>query len=85
MDAPDTPIEHAPRRVPSMSSVARSSSHGTRVMVRDTGIGLPRGMAQRIVEPHGGRMWDESAGEGRRTTIWVRLPQTAAAEPGAVD
>ncbi|HET9015565.1 MAG TPA: ATP-binding protein [Thermomicrobiaceae bacterium] len=80
---------------------------GVVVGVRDTGIGLPEGMEQRIFEPfgrapnaasqgipgmglglyisrrivelHGGRLWAESDGEGRGTTMWVWLPWSASA------
>lgn len=43
------------------------------------GMGLGLYISRRIVNLHGGHIWAESAGEGRGTTMWVRLPRPAAA------
>jgi two-component system sensor histidine kinase VicK len=78
---------------------------GILLSVRDSGIGLPEGMSERIFEPfgrapnavgrnieglglglyicrqiaeqHGGRLWAESEGEGRGTTMRLWLPTAA--------
>ncbi|HEX5501786.1 MAG TPA: ATP-binding protein [Thermomicrobiales bacterium] len=83
---------------------------GATVAVRDSGIGLPAGAAERIFEPfgraanaaashlpgmglglhisrrivelHGGRLWAESAGEGRGTTLRLWLPAAPVHEQG---
>jgi signal transduction histidine kinase len=80
-----------------------TDTDGIIVAVRDTGIGLPEGMAEHIFEPfgrapnaaarglpgmglglfvsrriielHGGRLWAESEGEARGTTMRVWLPR----------
>ncbi len=41
---------------------------------RQRGTGLGLSIAQSIVEAHGGRMWAESDGIGRGTTIYLTLP-----------
>ena len=38
------------------------------------GMGLGLFICRTIVERHGGAMWAESAGEGRGTTVNLRLP-----------
>jgi PAS domain S-box-containing protein len=43
-----------------------------RTTARGVGIGLT--ICQAIVEGHGGRIWAESPGKGRGTTVWVSLP-----------
>lgn len=45
------------------------------------GLGLGLYVCRCVAERHGGRIWAESAGEGRGTTISVWLPQKAAEEP----
>jgi signal transduction histidine kinase/DNA-binding response OmpR family regulator len=51
----------------------------TRTQHQD-GTGLGLALTKRLVELHGGRIWAESAGEGRGATFTVRLP---FAGPGA--
>ncbi len=83
---------------------------GVRLRVRDHGIGLPEGEAERIFQPfgratnaassnipgmglglyicqkiaeaHGGRMWAESEGPGRGTTISLWLPAGRGGDSG---
>jgi PAS domain S-box-containing protein len=45
------------------------------------GLGLGLYICRNIVERHGGRIWAESAGEGKGTTIVVWLPVPSASEP----
>ena len=47
------------------------------------GLGLGLHFSGGIVERHDGRMWAESAGEGRGTTVRVRLPARPPAGEGA--
>ena len=52
------------------------------------GMGLGLHLSRQIVEAHGGRMWAESAGEGRGSTFGVWLPRAAmgsASEQGAAE
>ena len=44
------------------------------------GLGLGLSISRAIIEVHGGRIWAESAGAGRGTTMHIDLP-LAAAEP----
>jgi len=41
---------------------------------KENGLGIGLYLSQRIVEAHGGRIWAESAGEGKGCTFHVRLP-----------
>ncbi|MDI3340004.1 MAG: PAS domain-containing protein [Sphaerobacter sp.] len=56
---------------------ARATSNAT---VRNvSGIGLGLYISKEIVDRHGGRIWAQSAGQGRGTTFTVELPVTATA------
>jgi len=48
----------------------RLHSHGE---YSGTGIGLS--LCKRVVERHGGRIWAESEGTGKGTTVYVSLPK----------
>jgi PAS domain S-box-containing protein len=45
------------------------------------GLGLGLYICRQIVERHHGRIWAESAGEGRGTTMHVRLPHAGTGDP----
>ena len=40
------------------------------------GMGIGLALCQEIMEAHGGRIWAESAGQGRGSTFWCALPLT---------
>jgi signal transduction histidine kinase len=97
----DNAIKYSPEGGPVYVSLSVAES-GALLNVRDEGIGLPQGAAERVFEPftraanafagtisglglglhvckqivqrHGGRMWAESPGEMRGTTVTVWLP-----------
>jgi signal transduction histidine kinase len=46
------------------------------------GLGLGLYLSHGIVEAHGGRIWTESAGPGKGTTMHVRLPRSVPPPPG---
>jgi signal transduction histidine kinase len=41
--------------------------------IRGTGLGLY--IARKIIEAHGGRVWAQSAGEGKGSQFYVWLPK----------
>ncbi|HEY0583784.1 MAG TPA: ATP-binding protein, partial [Chloroflexota bacterium] len=45
------------------------------------GLGLGLYICRQIVERHHGRIWAESAGEGRGTTMHLRLPHAGTGDP----
>ena len=48
-------------------------------MAGHTGLGIGLTLVQRLVQLHHGRVWAESAGPGRGSTFFVRMPRAAAA------
>jgi PAS domain S-box-containing protein len=46
----------------------------------ESGLGIGLTLARRLVELHGGRVWAESDGPGRGTTMVIRLPLAAPSE-----
>ena len=48
---------------------------------RVSGTGLGLSLSRKLVELHGGRIWAESAGEGKGTTVLLRLPIARPAPP----
>jgi signal transduction histidine kinase len=49
------------------------------------GLGLGLHISRGIVERHGGRIWAESKGEGRGTTVHVWLPSRPPEEAPVLD
>ncbi|MGH8229220.1 MAG: hybrid sensor histidine kinase/response regulator [Steroidobacteraceae bacterium] len=77
----DTGIGLAPERLPIVFDPFRQTDAGSRREYPGLGLGLA--ISKQIAELHGGRVWAESAGEGRGATFHVLLPRVAPREPAA--
>jgi len=60
-----------------LSRIFTAFSQEDRALSRSNGLGLGLPLAKGIVELHGGKIWAESAGLGRGTTIAITLPYQA--------